>query len=178
MKTLAFLLALIVQSILALPALAASEGAPVGYGGKKVQLNPMMAPYRTSAGIRYEVLMLRVVFDTGVRERPACFALPIVHDRLVRYLYKANLTGADFVGLRREVLQKNLFDVAIQTVGRGYYSALEIVDPATEDMNPRSTAKDKSAKEARAVSEGKKKVKGEGESEPGAVDLTLSNQCH
>ena len=172
MRLFAFLLALLAAA----PAFAA-DGAPVGYGGKKVQLNPMMAPYRTSAGLRYEVLMLRVVFDTGVRERPACFALPIVHDRLVRYLYKANLTGADFVGLRREVLQKNLFDVAIQTVGRGYYSGLEIVDPATEDMNPRTAAQAKSAKESRAVAEGKQAVKGEGESEPGAVDLTLSNQC-
>ncbi len=172
MKTLALLLALIAAA----PA-SASEGAPVGYGGKKVQMNPLMAPYRTSAGVRYEVLMLRVTFDTGLRERPACFALPIVHDRIVSWLYKANLTAADFTGQRREVLAKNLFDVAVNTVGRGYYSGLEIVDPEKEELNPRSAKKDKAAKEAHAVAEGKQKVKGEGESEPGEVDMTLSNQC-
>ena len=172
MKTLALVLALLVAA----PALA-SEGAPIGYGGKKVQLNPIMAPYRTSAGVHYEVIILRITFDTGARERPACFAVPIVHDRIIRWLYKANLTGADFVGQRREILQKNLFDVAISTVGRGYYTGLEIVDPDKEDLNPKSAKKDKAAKEAHAVAEGKQKVKGEGETAPGEVDMTLSKQC-
>jgi hypothetical protein len=173
MKLLALLLALIVAA----PAFA-SEGAPIGYGGKRIQLLPVMAPYRTSAGVRYEVLTLRLTFDTGVRERPACFSVPIVHDRIIRWLYRANLTGADFVGERRGVLEKNLFDVAVNTVGRGYYSALELVNPETEDLNPKTKAKTKSAKESKAVAEGKQKVKREGQSEPNEVDMTLSNQCN
>jgi hypothetical protein len=171
------LIALFLALIAAAPALA-GEGAPVGYGGKKVQLNPVMAPYHTSIGVRYEVLTLRITFDTGARERPACFAVPLVHDRIIRWLYKANLTSADFAGQRRELLAKNLFDVAINTVGRGYYTALEIVDPEKEDLNPKSTKKDKAAKSAHAVAEGKQKPKGEGESAtPGEVDMTLSKQC-
>ena len=107
-------------------------------------------------------------------------SIPIVHDRIVRYLYKAKLTPADFSGERRDVLAKNLFDVAVNTVGRGYYTALEIADPNTDDLNPKTTAKAKESAEAQDIAAGKAKPKGgKGKSEavPGEVDQTLSTQC-
>jgi hypothetical protein len=110
------------------------EQQGVGYGGAKVQMQPIMAPYRTTSGIRYEVLTVQLTLDAGPRERPACFSVPILHDRMVAYLYEANLTAADFVGQRRDVLAKNLFDLAVKTVGRGFYSAVEIID-----IEPRPT---------------------------------------
>ena len=117
MKTL--ILCLLVAVAPAFAAGKEKEAAPVGYGGAKVQLQPIMTPYHTAgAGVRYEVLTLRVVIDTGPKERPACFAIPLIHDRIVAYLYGANLTAADFIGQRREVLAKNLFDVAINTTGQ------------------------------------------------------------
>src|SRR4051812_24297423 len=69
------------------------EGA-VGYGGAKVQMSPFMVPYRASSGVRYEPVMVRLVLDSGPKERSACFSVPYVHDRFLAYFYKANLTSA------------------------------------------------------------------------------------
>ena len=124
----------------ATPTVIAQEG--VGYGGAKVQLQPMMVPTRNSSGeVRYEVLTLRVVLDSGPRERPACFSLPYVHEKLLTYMYHANLTPADLIGKRQEVLAKNLLNVAIKATDKNYYSAIEIVDEgdqAKSQLDPKS----------------------------------------
>src|SRR5438128_2579610 len=115
MKSLA--LALMLLGLGAGP-LVAAEGAPVGYGGKKVQMMPIMAPYQTSAGTHYEVLTVRVTFATsnnGAKDKPACFAIPLIQDAFVRYLYRAKLTSEDFVAERRDVLAHKLFDIAVDT---------------------------------------------------------------
>jgi hypothetical protein len=120
--------------LLAAPALAATapppaqaEG-PIGYGGAMVQLNPMMSPYRTPSGIRYQVVTLRLVLDVGVNERPACFMAPVVHEKIMFYLYKTMPQPADLVGQRRDVLEKALLDLATATTDRGFYSAVRVVD--------------------------------------------------
>jgi len=114
------------------------EAAPVGYGGAKVQMSPFMVPYRASDGIRYEPVMVRLVLDAGPKERSACFSVPYVHDRFLAYFYKANLTMADFVGERRQLMAKNLFQVAIDTVGKGYYSDVEVIDTDAPPLDPKS----------------------------------------
>lgn len=83
--------------LFAFPALAAEEGA-VGYGGAKVQLAPIMSPYRTSSGVSYQVVMVRLVLDVGVNERPACFMAPIVHEQILFHLYKTMPQPEDLRG--------------------------------------------------------------------------------
>ncbi|MCB2107584.1 MAG: hypothetical protein KDE14_07790 [Rhodobacteraceae bacterium] len=114
-------------------AVQAQDG--VGYGGAKVELQPMMVPTRNSSGeVRYEVLTLRIVLDAGPRERPACFSIPYVHEKLLTYMYHANLTPADLIGQRQEVLAKNLLKVAIDATDKNFYSAVEIVDEGAQAM--------------------------------------------
>ncbi len=118
---------------------AEKEDKPVGYGGAEVQMKPFMVPYRTIDGtIRYEVLMVRLTLDTGPRERPACFSVPIVHDRMIRFFYKSKLTAADFVGERRKLLEEKLFEVAVAATAKGFYSGAEILGDDPEPMEPKS----------------------------------------
>src|SRR5690606_5148753 len=93
--------------LLASPATAA-ENTGVGYGGVVVQMQPMMAPYDTPDGVRYEVLIVRIQFGINEYERPACFMLPYIHEKMLIYLSDARLTRADFSGQRRELLASNL----------------------------------------------------------------------
>lgn len=112
----------------------------VGYGGSRIQLHPLMIPARGKDGkVVFEVLTLRVVLDVGEKERPGCFAIPIVHEHFLRYLYKANLTHADLIGARIQVLEKTLLDEAIKVTDKGYYSAVEVVTATTPPLtDPKS----------------------------------------
>src|SRR4051812_36055684 len=88
-----------------------AEGGKVGYGDVIIQMTPMMAPYRTSTGTRYELITVRLQLapDTsGGNERGACFMVPIIHEKMLMYLHSAKLQLADFTGQRREVLEKAL----------------------------------------------------------------------
>lgn len=117
----------------------AAEPAPaVGYGGVKIQLSPIMAPYRTSAGIRYQVVTIRLVLDMGINERPACFMVPVVHEKFLLYFYQAMLTPADFAGQRRDVVAKTLLDLATAATDRGYFSGIEIVDDSALTRNDKT----------------------------------------
>jgi hypothetical protein len=117
---------------------AEGGGAPVGYGGSKVQMLPIMTPYHSDTGIRYEPLTLRLALDPGPMERSACFSVPYVHDHMLSYLYAAHLTSDDLSGEKRDVLAKNLLQVAIDTVGAGYYTNVEIVGPDAEPLDCKS----------------------------------------
>lgn len=128
----------------------AAEEGPVGYGGAKIQMLPMMAPYRTSQGVRYHVLTLRLVLAPNPEtERPACFMVPILHEKILMYLHKAKLQQADFSGQRLDVLRQKLLEVAIANTDRSYFTDVEFLDdqsmlPATGDaktatsLDPRS----------------------------------------
>lgn len=119
---------------LAIPA-HAQEKAGIGYGGAYVQLKPIMAPVRGPDGrTRFDVLTLRLVLDVGDRERWACFSSPIVHEKILLYLYGAGLTTPDLIGTRRDILAKKLLEVAIAATAKGYYSQVEIVDQAKLEM--------------------------------------------
>jgi hypothetical protein len=133
MKTLLAVLALMI----ALPTSAAEEEA-VGYGGAKVQLQPIMAPYRTPSGVKYQVVTLRLVLDVGVNERPACFMIPLVHEKIVLHLYKKMLQPADLEGQRLEVFIKDMLDVATAATARGFYSGVELVGPDAPALDPKS----------------------------------------
>ena len=120
------------------PGSAEAEGA-IGYGGARVQLSPMMAPYRTPSGVTYQVVTLRLVLDVGINERPACFMAPIVHEKILMYLNKAQLQPADLVGQRKEVFEKTLLNIATATTDRGYYSGVELVDDASKPLTELDT---------------------------------------
>ena len=107
-------------------AVAAEER--VGYSNVRIQLMPLMAPYRTSRGIQYEVVTLRVVLAPGETERAACFMIPMIHEKFLYHLYNAKLSEADFVGQRREVMEKNLLNVAVAATDKSFYTAVEMLD--------------------------------------------------
>lgn len=110
------------------------EGGKVGYGIAIVQMSPMMAPYRTPAGVRYELLTVRISLGPNDSERPACCMIPIVHEKMLLYLNAAHLQATDFVGQRKEVLENALLDVAIKATDKSLYTKVKLVDanaPAT-----------------------------------------------
>ncbi len=117
------------------PAPKKEEGeGKVGYSTTVIQLMPMMAPYRTSSGVRYELLSVRLELppDDNPRsaelQRGACFMIPIVHEKMLLFLSKAKLQEADFHDQRREVLAKRLLDVATDTTDRSMFTGLKLVD--------------------------------------------------
>ena len=112
-------------------------------------MQPMMVPYHSPTGIRYMPLTIQMNVAGGSgdpslsekgdpREKQACFIIPILHERFLMYLFNANLEGDDFEGEKRDVLAKNLFDVAIATVGKGYYAGLELVPDDAPPLDPKS----------------------------------------
>jgi len=123
---------------MACPVLAAEE-EPVGYGGAKVQLAPLMAPYRApGAGVRYQVVSVRLVLDVGLNERAACFMAPVIHEKFLMYFYKIMPKPEDFQGQRRDVMLEELLKVATAATTRGIYSGIEFVDETSPPMDPKS----------------------------------------
>lgn len=107
----------------------AAEEDAVGYGGAKIQMMPMMAPIRVGKETRYHVLTLRLVLAPNPEtERPACFMVPVIHEKILLYLDKAKLQEADFSGQRLEVLAEKLLEVATATTDRGYFTSVEFLD--------------------------------------------------
>ncbi len=132
-----FILILLTTSM-ACPVLAAEE-EPVGYGGAKVQLAPLMAPYRApGAGVRYQVVSVRLVLDVGLNERAACFMAPVIHEKFLMYFYKIMPKPEDFQGQRRDVMLEELLKVATAATTRGIYSGIEFVDETSPPMDPKS----------------------------------------
>lgn len=121
------------------PPPAAAKDEKVGYSDTLIQLKGMMVPYRTSGGSSYEVVSIRLQVAPGLNERAACFMAPIVHEKLLMYMHGAKLEAADFSGERRDVLMKNLLDVAIKTTDRSFYTAVQIINPAdAAPLDPKS----------------------------------------
>jgi len=124
--------ALLASTVAVKSAPAADE--PVGYGGAMVQLAPLMAPYRSGNRVLYHVVTLRLILDVGVNERPACFMVPVVHEKFLLYFYKNMLSPADVVGQRRDVTEKALLDLATATTARGFYSGVKVVDESSPPL--------------------------------------------
>lgn len=128
MKThICFLAALLFAAPVWSAAPGGGEG-PVGYGGAKIQMMPIMAPVHTPSGVQYQVLTVRLVLAPGDNERPACFMVPIIHEKILLYLHGARLTKADFSGQRLDVLATRLLEIAIQTTDRSYFTGVEFLD--------------------------------------------------
>lgn len=108
---------------------SSSEEDAVGYGGAKIQMMPMMIPYRVSNSVRYHVLTLRMVLAPNPEtERPACFMIPILHEKILLSLYDAKLQQADFTGQRLDVLREKILQVAIANTDKSYFTGVEFLD--------------------------------------------------
>lgn len=166
MKTHA-IISLCVTLLFSVAPLHAEEKADaVGYGGAYVQLKPLMIPVVASNGaVSYDAMTLRLVLDAGERERVACFSAPIVHEKILMYLYGAKVSPADLVGKRKEVLEKALLDVAIASTAKNYYSAVKIVDQAQLQL------------EAKVAASGKAKAAATPEEQMENKSKTMTNQC-
>jgi hypothetical protein len=115
------------------------DDAKIGYSNDEIQLNGMMVPVHTaSGGTDYEVLVVRLQVAPGENARPACFMAPIVHEKMLMYLAAAHLEKADFEGQRRDVIAKDLFDVAVKTTDRGYYTGVTLVDETSPALDSKS----------------------------------------
>ena len=122
------------------PAAPAAEGK-VGYSDTQIQLGGMMAPSHVRGKVNYEVVTIRLKLAVGENERAACWMAPFVAEKLLMYLHAANLTPEDFQGQRRELLVKNLLDVAIKTTDRSFYTGVVVLDettPALEDARSKT----------------------------------------
>lgn len=119
---------------------AKEEGeGKVGGATTAIQFMPMMAPYRTASGMRYELLSVRIELapDSPANDqlqRGACFMVPIVHEKMLMWLSTAKLTPADFKDQRREVLAKNLLDVAVKATDKQYFTGLKLVDASAPPL--------------------------------------------
>jgi hypothetical protein len=129
----------------------AAEAGPIGYGGPRLRMLPIMVPVHTSGGVQFQPLIIEMALSGGVapgeqslatrgdaREKQACFALPLLHEQFLYYFYRANLKPDDLVGQHREVLEKDLFDVTLASVGRGYYTGLSLVADDAPALDPQS----------------------------------------
>jgi hypothetical protein len=165
MHSLLLIICAIAFAVLGGPASAEDDEAePVGYGGAKVQMQNFMVPARLPNGsVRFEVLTVRLVLDAGSRERAACFSVPIVHEKMLMYLYDAKLTPTDFVGTRKDILAKRLLEVAINATAKGYYSAVEVVDESTLALESKLAMTPKASADAKDLLDNKSK--------------TLTSQC-
>jgi hypothetical protein len=117
----------------------------IGYGGPRIQLHPIMTPYHTSKGTLYQPVTIRLIIPEALDgssgtelQRAACYAIPIVHEHLLFFLHRAQLTSLDFLGQRREVLANGLLKTVIEKVGPGLYAGLELVDDDTPPLSPTS----------------------------------------
>ena len=59
---------------------------PRAYVGRYIQLDPIMAPFQTTRGIRYEVVMVRLIIGENSTSRYACFVAPMLHEEIMFWL--------------------------------------------------------------------------------------------
>jgi hypothetical protein len=123
----------------ALPTPAAAQSRGIGYDGARIQMKPLMVPVREKkGGVSYHPLVVRLMLSPGRYERPACFSVPYVHERVMMHLARTPLERADLVGPRREILARTILEIATQATAHGYYLAAEVVDDSSPPLEPRS----------------------------------------
>jgi hypothetical protein len=103
-----------------------------------------MVPYRTSQGVRYQPLTIRLVLPESPagansrQQRAGCFGVPVVHTHFLLYLHHAKLRAHDFVGERRAVLAERLLKAAAERVGPSLYAGIEFVEFDSAPLDPTS----------------------------------------
>lgn len=115
---------------------------PRAYVGRYIQLDPIMAPFQTARGIRYEVVTVRLVIGENSTARYACFVAPKMHEEILFYLWERGMTAADFQGERQAGLAKEILKFVSDKTDPRYYEAVELAggfDEMDEDSQSLST---------------------------------------
>ncbi len=130
------------QVALAQAALAQDDDLrPRAYVGRYIQLDPMMAPFQTAKGIRYEVVTVRLVIGANSTARYACFVAPKLHEQIMFFLWDRGLSTADFEGERQAGLAADILKYVGEQTDPRYYSAVELaggyeeMDEASQNLS-------------------------------------------
>ncbi len=94
--------------------------------GRYIQLNPMMVPFQTPRGIRYEVITVRLVIGENSTARQACWIAPKMHEEIMFYLWGRRLTMADFQEDKRGKLALDILEFVESKSDTRYYDAVEL----------------------------------------------------
>ena len=109
--------------------------------GRYIQLSPMMIPFQTPRGIRYEVITVRLVIGENSTARQACWIAPKVHEDIMFYLWGRRLTMADFQENRRADLAYDILQYIESTTDTRYYESVELaggydeIDPESQNLS-------------------------------------------
>lgn len=115
---------------------------PRAYVGRYIQLDPIMAPFQTARGVRYEVVTVRLVIGENSTARYACFVAPKMHEEILFFLWDRGLTAAEFQGERQAGLAKEILQFVSDKTDERYYSSVELAggfDEMDEDSQSLST---------------------------------------
>lgn len=99
---------------------------PRGLVGRYIQLDPIMAPFQTARGIRYEVVTVRLVIGENSTARYACYMAPVLHEEILFYLWERGLSTADFQGERQAGLAKDILKFVSDKTDPRYYESVEL----------------------------------------------------
>lgn len=99
---------------------------PRAFVGRYIQLDPIMAPFSTSRGVRYEVITVRLVIGENSTARYACFVAPQLHEKIMFFLWDRGLTTADFAEERRAGLAAEILEFVVNETDERYYDTVEL----------------------------------------------------
>ena len=100
---------------------------PRAFVGGYIQFDPMMTPFQTAQGIRYQVITVRLVIGENSTARSACFSAPMLHEQIMFYLWDRGLTSSDFQGERKAGIAADILKFISDKTDPRYYSAVELV---------------------------------------------------
>lgn len=142
-KTLASVIGLLFIFTGVAPASAQDEDLrPRAFVGRYIQLDPIMAPFQTGRGIRYEIVTVRLVIGENSTARYACWVAPTMHEEIMFYLWYRTLTPADFEGERKTEMSQALLKLITDKTDPKYYAAVEFAggfEEMDEDSSNLST---------------------------------------
>jgi len=119
-----------------------AQAQPIGYGGPRIQLHPIMVPYRGAAGVYYAPVTIRLVLredgekNVTARQRSACYSAPLIHEKFLIFLHGAGLRAGDLTGRNAEVVTGQLHEVAERAVGPGILAGVEFVEVSSPPLSP------------------------------------------
>lgn len=100
---------------------------PRAYVGRYIQLDPIMVPFQTVRGLRYEVITVRLVIGANSTARSACFVAPKVHEMVMFFLWDRGMTAQDFSADKRPAIAAEILDFIRGETDERYYNAVELV---------------------------------------------------
>jgi len=125
--TILFLLPFLANVVGPVAAQEDDEVRPREYMGRYIQLDPIMVPFQTGRGIRYEVITVRLVIGANSTANYACFVAPKVHEKVMFFLWDRGMTAQDFLEDKRLSLGMEILDFVSEETDERYYSAVELV---------------------------------------------------